>query len=442
MNSPRSQVPGPRFRVLLRATLLLFVLALPLQGTADEKLHVAYIYDERFPRPFDGELKHLLKQAAKTLGDKLGGKVEFGVVEQVALEDFFAKHLDKFTYYEIKARVGYPVFKTLETSVYLDAVAAFLERWRLAELRAFFPAAPADADRAWVARELLKAYAERIGALKGLSYADGQPFLEKKGYVYHSYLAWATAASAQKEWELLVTNAPIVYDHITQPYPHNVLKKAMLGGVSLAGQPKQSGLNRVVLLSLAAFADGRPSFLEPSLAGHSEKEKAKVAGGYLLAHELGHAIYLVPDVYDHSPHCLMHTTFANMEYWSGYLELTAERKRCPQCEPYRVAREKLVSADRHYAKKKYDKALKDYRQSEERLPEFISGERKVIAARLMLKQLKCLIFLARRTEALALVDRLIASDPENKEFKRLRFSVVDMGKDVWKLPEDERKEKR
>ncbi len=407
-------------------------------AVAEKKLSVVYVYDENFPRPFEGKIVPLLEQAAKTLGKKLGGGIEFEEPQEIRQEDFFARHLDKFTYKELYDRVGYPVFKKVDNETYLASVGNFLERWELEELKSFFPDAPADADRAWVARSLLAAYAERIAELKDLKYADGRPFLEKKGYTYHSYLAWATAASTQQKWEIVVTNAPIVYDHITQPYPHNVLKRALLGGVSLTGQVRGSALNRVILLSLATFAEGQPSFLEESLVGRSGKERMKVAASYLLAHELGHAVYLVPDVYNHGVKCLMNTTLANMDYWSGYRQLVSNKGRCALCSPYRRTREKLVSGDRQYAKQKYEKAFKSYRQAEELLPERISGERPVVLSRLMLKQLKCLVFLGKREESLTLVDKLVATDPENKEFRKLRFSIKDLKKDVWELPEDQK----
>ncbi len=407
-------------------------------AVAEKKLSVVYVYDENFPRPFEGKIVPLLEQAAKTLGKKLGGGIEFEEPQEIRQEDFFARHLDKFTYKELYDRVGYPIFKKADNEAYLESVEKFLQRWELAELKSFFPDAPADADRTWVARSLLAAYAERIAELRQLKYEDGRPFLEEKSYAYHSYLAWATAASTQQKWEIVVTNAPIVYDHITQPYPHNVLKRALLGGVSLAGQVRGSALNRVILLSLATFAEGQPSFLEESLVGRSGRERMQVAASYLLAHELGHAVYLVPDVYDHGVECLMNTTLDNMDYWSGYRQLVSNKSRCALCSPYRRAREKLVSGDRHYARKKYDKALKSYRQAEELLPEYIAGERLVILSRLMLKQLKCLVFLGKREESMALVDRLVAADPENKEFRKLRFSLKDLAKDAWQLPEDQK----
>ena len=43
-------------------------------------------------------------------------------------------------------------------------------------------------------------------------------------------------------------------------------------------------------------------------------------GTYLLAHELGHAILKIPDVYDHGPGCLMNTSFAP-SYTDGYAAL-------------------------------------------------------------------------------------------------------------------------
>jgi tetratricopeptide (TPR) repeat protein len=415
---------------------VLCLLAVYAQGA--RPLGVLYVYDDSAPRPFAGKVEPLLERAAHTLGEKLGGGIVFDVVEVMSAGEFFASYLDKFTYKELYTKVGYPVFGRVDRDLYRESVAAFLGQWELEELRSFFPEAPEDADVAWFVQGTLDAYAARIQALKEIKLADGTPWLTKKSYANSSYLAWAAAASAQRKWELVITNAPIVYDHITRPYPHNVMKKAILGGVSLAGQVKGSALNRVILLSLASVAEGTPSFLEDSLNGRSREERMLVAADYLLAHELGHAIYLIPDVYDHGPDCLMNTTMVNMDYWTGYQALNDSTDRCGKCAPYRRGKEKLAAGDRHYANKNYEKALKDFREAEELLPEWIAGDRQVVLVRLRLKHLKCLVFLGKRRESLALIEELIELDPENREFRKLRYSIKDMKKDVWIIPEDQR----
>lgn len=109
--------------------------------------------------------------------------------------------------------------------------------------------------------------------------------------------------------------------------------------------PKRHAIRRrAVIASTFSMVTELPFFKEEGVNTVTSRERLSVIGTFIVAHELGHAVFKIPDFYDHPPECLMTTKFET-GYVSGYHELLAHPGACPKCQPYVDAKRYIFLAD-------------------------------------------------------------------------------------------------
>ena len=145
--------------------------------------------------------------------------------------------------------------------------------------------------------------------------------------------------AAQPSFDVVVTNTLLVLDDARSLHPHSAMRRASVAGMS-ASSPFRSALDgQAILASTFSFDTDIPDLSNVS-SGSTAEEKAEALGVVLIAHELGHAYFGIPDVYDHGPECLM--TSRLDENYSAVLEaLRRDQDPCPRCMPYVYSRSLL-----------------------------------------------------------------------------------------------------
>ena len=157
------------------------------------------------------------------------------------------------------------------------------------------------------------------------------------------------ALKRQEDSDVVLTNTFILSDLLTEPHPHSVFGKAKIGGIAMPS-PHRSALGGQVLLATTFGIDTKVAALS-ELGGKPATfdERAQILGAYLLAHEVAHAFFGIPDVFDHPLGCLM-TSRPGATYRDGIEELEAHPTPCPRCQPYVQARKSLDRGREAYRK--------------------------------------------------------------------------------------------
>ena len=100
----------------------------------------------------------------------------------------------------------------------------------------------------------------------------------------------------------------------------------------------------------------------------------KVLGAVYLAHEMGHAFFLIPDVHSQAPGCLMDGSVENLDYEAAYSELIEDRPPCAKCMEYIRARKHALLGDLLLRMGRGAEAARHYRQAILLTPPFIDGD--------------------------------------------------------------------
>ena len=226
-----------------------------------------------------------------------------------------------------------------ELHPFQSAATLFLQQWSIEDLTRFVPepARANMADHAAVYTYYAGYYVDAFEKLTRMKTPAGTPLVDPAKRPERSFVAWLCALARQDVYDVIVTNTFIVSDLLSEPFPHSVLGKAKVGGVA-APSPGRTALEGQALMVTTFGLDTRIETLS-ELAGAQPTEdlRANILGKYLLAHEIAHAVFGIPDVYDHPPGCLM-TSRPGHTYRHGLDELARHPVRCPRCRPYVQAR--------------------------------------------------------------------------------------------------------
>jgi len=85
-----------------------------------------------------------------------------------------------------------------------------------------------------------------------------------------------------------------------------------------------------ILVNVFEDFGGIPSICTP-FKNSEHSLRNKVIGAVLVAHELGHALYEIPDVYDHGDACLMNSSVHSLNNRQAYELMTEAMSHCPKC---------------------------------------------------------------------------------------------------------------
>ena len=263
-----------------------------------------------------------------------------------------------------------------ELAPYRQEAQKFLQRWDIGAIRGFVADKSVaiktheDAYQYYVAH-----YTAAIRDLQALKTPAGTPLVEPAQTSARSFVGWLCALKRQDDYDIILTNTFILADLMTEPHPHSVFGKAKIGGIAVHS-PTRHGLGQQVLLATTFGIDTKIRTLS-ELNGRpaSVDERAEILGAYLLAHEIAHALFGIPDVFDHPPGCLM-TSRPGASYRDGLAELRAYPRPCPRCRPYVRSRGLLAEARAALDGGRAAVAARNARRAISLLPKHFHGRRR------------------------------------------------------------------
>lgn len=344
----------------------------PLDSSSLE-LDVLIANDPDFPPVGEAEATSILDEAVSTVSDKLGYKgLSFRVVGRTSVKQFLDDNADDAclaSFESVRVRPGTRTAKSLGPK----AVMTFLQRWKVDELKAFFPASDRKALTTYdaIAQKLLDEFDRKIGIIAGFTLPSGASLLAPEKADERSYVRWVCAMRAQAQADLVLTNAFILYDLGSEPYPHSIFQKCKVGGASLLSPKRRAMRGRAMVSSTFSMMTDLPFFKEDGVEDLRPQERLEVIGAFIVAHELGHALFKLPDFYDHPKECLM-TTKYETGYVSGYWYLKAYPGTCAACAPWVTAKRHVFVADRTRATD-VDGAIAELKQAIHDTPKHIDG---------------------------------------------------------------------
>ena len=318
-------------------------------------LEVGVVIDPNLPPISRSLIDAALVSAAKSFEIRFAlKKPRFVVTSSLTVSEFMRQaplETSKYCLSQISKRYRGTGRKEFEP--YQSKAKKFLKKWPLKSLMAFVtdPKLKRSPTYDGVYEHLVERYVSTIERLENTKTSSTHSLVRPKHSIEHSFAAWNCALREQRRFDVLITNAFIMADIMTEPHPHAFFGKAKVGGIA-ALNPHRTALGRAALLA-TTFAIDTPVTWLSELSGEpaAPEDRAEILGDYLLAHEIAHAIIGIPDVYDHPAECLM-TSRPNQSYRQGLQLLRQHQKPCPRCrkwvDAYRMYQKaiKMLSANR------------------------------------------------------------------------------------------------
>ena len=372
---PTSSITAARERPRLPASIAVK----PKVDILPVELEVALVIDPDFPDLTDDLVERALQSAATTFAERFNvSPLTMKVVARVSTREFLDAHV----------HADKPACKRLLDARYLGGGASelirhrkrgakFLEKWPLDSLQKFLT----DDEKARVKdhADLYIAaaahYSRTVGLLASSKTPAGTPLVDPAANPDRSFAAWSCALSEQALYDVVITNTFILADVMSEPHPHAVFGKAKIGGIAGPNRHR-TALGRQALLASTFGIDTDIAFLS-ELGGQAATldERAAMLGDYLLAHEIAHAIFGIPDFFDHPASCLM-TSRPDETYRDGLELLRRNPGPCAQCRKWVEARGLMDEGRRLIAEDRGKKALKALARASRKTPRHFHGSYK------------------------------------------------------------------
>jgi|GEM_PF-2364169 len=341
------------------------------------ELQVVRVIDSDFEDISDNDLKQILATAKKMYQDKFGfSNVRFKDAGKVDIKKFFSLFLkpDGKIFQQKNKRRFLPGVKN-DFLAHKKSILKFVKQWKLEELQSYFPENERSQYSSYekIYDGLAKQMQEKIDFIGGIK-QNGESILAKSKIEYRSFLNWLTVLENQDKYDLVLTNTFILYDDISQPSPHGVFSKCKVGGVSHKNLKRDVLGGRVIMGSTFGMDTKIPFFAEKGKAKVNRQQRNEVTGAFVVAHELGHALFKLPDHYNHGPECLMNNNKA-ISYKEGYDLLIAHPGPCAKCQKWITARKAFWEAESYFEKQQWEQAIEKYVFVIKNTPKNVDGSR-------------------------------------------------------------------
>jgi tetratricopeptide (TPR) repeat protein len=339
-------------------------------------LDVLLVNDPDFPAVTAQSADTILRAARDTLADKLSfPNVEFRIIGESTVADFIRRNVPEkdvcsLHFEPLRVRFGKRAARDVDPKL----VDEFLSRWSVESLAAFFP----EKDRAGltsyeaIRTKLLEEFDRKVAMIAGFQDENGDSLLAPDKLEQRSYVSWICAIRNQNEADFILTNEFILYDLASEPYPHSIFQKCKMGGASLLSPKRRAIHRRALVASTFSMFTELPFFVENGVEWLTTRERLEVIGTFIVAHEMGHAVFKIPDFYDHPPECLMTTKFET-GYVSGWRELGAHPGPCPDCQLYVDAKNHVFLAYAARMEGQFDDVIKNLKIAIRKTPKHTDG---------------------------------------------------------------------
>lgn len=360
--------------------LILLLLIIPVkifsQDLASIKLSIVYLHDSNLPSISETDMKKILKEAEKTISIRFGVmNINFINKGTIPIENFFNKYLNtQSKMYKELGPERYELFNDkINYEPFKEKIIKFLSKNKIRYLAEFFPEKKDQLiTYEDILHELMKVYLKKLKILEGLKLKNGNLLINRQNNKHNSYINWLLAMNEQDEYDVVISNTFIVYDHITKPYISAVTRYAKVGGSSFISPKREEYEGRSAMLNLFEMLTDIDYF-KSVYAGKNITQEIwnKIIGTYILAHEIGHMIYLIPDVSDHDRGCLMDASYDTLDYYEGYKMIVQHPRRCTKCEPYTTSRNYHFYGNTKFKKQAYKGAISDFRMCAKTVPKYL-----------------------------------------------------------------------
>lgn len=361
------------------AVLFLLPVFTPGPSAATEgatlRLDVLLVNDPDFPPVTEADARAILREAQDTFADKLAfADLSFEMKGSISVEEFLAHaQVDPACLKELEPYRVRPDGR-MPRDIPKDVVMRFLRRWQVDALQAFFPTERQKKLTSYEAiyAALMDEFARKLELIGSFQLQSGRSLLHPDTLDRRSYVRWICAVRHQPLADLVLTNAFILYDLGSEPYPHSIFAKNKVGGASLHSATRKAIGSRAVIASTFSMVTPLPYFREEGVDALSVAERQAVIGTFIVAHELGHAVFKLPDFYDHPKECLM-TTKYETGYVSGYHNLKKFPGACSACQPYVAAKRHVFLAEGAVARGDRPRAIEELKEAIRTTPKHIDG---------------------------------------------------------------------
>lgn len=383
------------------------------------ELSVAVLNDPMMPGMEAAQTTVMLEEARTMLLRKFGIRNLWFVNQGVIPVDvFFRTWLKKDSEdYKTAAAGRYIPYTTMDWKPYESSIMSFLRQWKVWDLAEFFPEKKQDLKTyEQIVPELMGVYESRLKALEAMNLSDGRSLIRKPPADSQSYVCWNLAMREQDRFDVVVCNSFIIYDDFRKPYPHAVTRFAKVGGSSF-DSPKRPDFGGVsAMVNLFEMLTDIPAF-QSKKSDHvlTPEERARIVGGYILAHELGHMIYLIPDVYNHDKGCLMDSSAESMDYYEGYQDLLKYSQPCSVCQAWVTARNSHFDGDRKFRAGDFAGAAEDYRVCVKTTPHDLDTDYNRYISLVGVKAARAYLKAGDRQKAKFYAEKAAADDPSNPD---------------------------
>jgi len=357
------------------------IVSVAASGGDAMELHIVYVHDPLLPAISDNDLEMIIDEALVTYNTKFQAK-SFSIVNEgrIDVQDFFNTYLDKESpQYRRSVSERIDIFGENNPNMYVKDVVRFFKanKWKPWDIQKFLKDYYTAEELAEMktypalAKATLPVYFEKVKKLTELRQPDGRPYLEQ-GKDYNSYMNWTLVMAAQDKYDVIICNTLIVYDVATQPWPHAALRFAKVGGSSFVSPRRPVFDGRTIMINLFEMLCSDEYFQSQYTAYNlTQMDWNRIIGSYIMAHEMGHMVYLIPDLYDIPRGCIMDSSEESMNYYTGWKNMQDNPDPCPQLQPWVAAREQVFKADALYRSGKYDDAVAVYKNAAKATPELL-----------------------------------------------------------------------
>lgn len=406
----------------MAAVAALALLPEPAPGAEFEsaplRLRVAVVEDPAFPPLDDILVQTALQSASAEYARRFDtSPPEFVQAARFEVGPFLEAHVDPEDprcRSELAAR--YRGTGPAELSPYRARAIRFFRKWSLESLQGFLT--EAERAQAKTYEDIYEVYAARyvarVDQLRALRTSGGGPLVEPERSTDRSFVAWICALELQPDFDVIITNTFILSDLLTEPHPHSVFGKAKIGGIAARADNRRALGGQALLATTFAIDTPIPELNELDGKPASPALRARLLGAYLLAHEIAHATFGIPDVYDHPKGCLM-TSRPGATYLDGLEEIDAHPTPCPKCRPYVQARSLfdrgLAALDDGRAKL----ASELFLASVKKTPRHFHGGRRKRLAQVTVAASRAQTALGRTRRALRYAEAAAKLDPRSAE---------------------------
>ena len=343
-------------------------------------LDVLLVNDPSLPLVTAKDAQKIFSQARLTLEEKFGfSEIEFRIIGEKTSQDFISLHRSSdpkclHIFEPFRVSVDPATAGQLPEAIPKDRVLSFLKRWELDALRNYFPPEITKDLKSFdsIYELLISEFRRKLELISKLKLADGEDLVGADSWRHRSYVNWLCAMRNQNEADFVLTNAFILFDLGSEPYPHTIFSTNKLGGASLFNWHREAIKNKAVLASTFSMVTDIPFFKEEGVETLSAEQRLSVIGTFLVAHELGHAVFRTPDFYDHPKECLMTTTYET-GYVSGYHQINKTPGRCSKCRPYVDALRSVFLSRKAAAKENWAEAIALQKKAIKQTPKHIDG---------------------------------------------------------------------